>query len=200
MGKAKNEQIARILIVDDDPIVAESLGEFLSREGYETATAFNGEEALEKLGQAERESGPSQGARPFAVVLSDVAMPGIDGMELLRRVVKEHAGTVMLMLTGYGTIESAVQAVRLGQIVARDPSSQPSEGEGVCGAGVRVDPRDAFRERAVWACEGVVHGRAHGQGGEVFGGGRGDDFPGRDQLGVAWDAAQAAAGVAGAAV
>jgi len=114
MGKAKNEQIARILIVDDDPIVAESLGEFLSREGYETATAFNGEEALEKLGQAERESGPSQGARPFAVVLSDVAMPGIDGMELLRRVVKEHAGTVMLMLTGYGTIESAVQAVRLG--------------------------------------------------------------------------------------
>ncbi|MGQ0627375.1 MAG: sigma-54-dependent transcriptional regulator, partial [Phycisphaerales bacterium] len=101
---------ARILVVDDDPIVAESLSEFLRAEGYSTATSFNAQEALATLADAEKE----QGEGAFALVVSDVAMPGMDGMELLRRIGKQHAGTVVIMLTGYGTIESAVQAVRLG--------------------------------------------------------------------------------------
>jgi DNA-binding NtrC family response regulator len=107
---------ARILIVDDDPIVAESLGEFLSAEGHAVSTAFNGEEALAALVQAEREGTAVQPARPFEVVLTDASMPGMDGMELLRRVAVKHPRTVVVMLTGYGTIESAVQAVRLGAI------------------------------------------------------------------------------------
>ncbi len=109
------ETKARVLIVDDDPIVTESLRDFMTGEGYDAATANSGGEALETLAAAERAGeGGGTPPRPFAVMLSDVAMPGIGGMELLRRCAKEHPGTVVLMLTGYGTIEQAVEAVRLG--------------------------------------------------------------------------------------
>jgi DNA-binding NtrC family response regulator len=105
---------ARILVVDDDPIVAESLAEFLAAEGHEPATALDGQEALHTLEQAENAGTAVSTSRPFDVVITDVAMPKVDGMELLRRIAKNHPQTVVLMLTGYGTIESAVQAVRLG--------------------------------------------------------------------------------------
>ncbi|MCW5765112.1 MAG: sigma-54-dependent Fis family transcriptional regulator [Phycisphaeraceae bacterium] len=100
---------ARILVVDDDPIVAESLAEFARAEGHEPATARSGDEALAALAAAE-------GTRPFAVMLADMSMPGMDGMELLRRAAEAHPATVSLVLTGYGTIESAVAAVRLGAV------------------------------------------------------------------------------------
>ena len=125
---ARHDGPARILIVDDDPIVGESLGDFLRLEGYETALALNGLEALDALADAASPppgrvnggaaSGGTSAAvaapRPFSLVLTDSSMPGIDGMELLRRVAKNHPGVAVIMLTGYGTIENAVQAVRLG--------------------------------------------------------------------------------------
>lgn len=100
----------RILIVDDDPVAAESLADYLAEENYEPATAFNGAEALHLLAQREKEG------RPIAVVLCDVSMPQMTGHDLLRRVTKEHPSAAVLMLTGYGTIESAVEAVRLGAV------------------------------------------------------------------------------------
>ncbi len=106
----------RVLIVDDDAIAAESLADFLAEERFETAIAFNGEDALAALQNAERPGGPGHPPRPFSVVISDCAMPGMSGLELLKRVTKEHPGVAMLMLTGYGTIENAVQAVRLGAV------------------------------------------------------------------------------------
>ncbi len=132
---------ARILIVDDDPIVAESLCEFLQSEGYKTTTALNGEEAISTLVAAEKQASPL--APPFALVISDVAMPGIDGIELLRRIVKHHPGTVVLMLTGYGTIESAVQAVRLG---AADYLTKP-----VVDDELRIALERALRQQALLA-------------------------------------------------
>ncbi|MGH7132945.1 MAG: sigma-54-dependent transcriptional regulator [Phycisphaerales bacterium] len=109
-----NNTSARILVVDDDPIVAESLAEFLQEEGHDAATAFNGAEALDALAKADRGETANQAARPYSVVVADVSMPVIDGMQLLERITKEHPGTSVLMLTGYGTIENAVRAVRLG--------------------------------------------------------------------------------------
>ncbi len=110
-----DEHPPRVLIVDDDPIVGESLGEFLRLEGYETALALSAPEALAALGHA---GGAGDGAgprgRPFALVLTDSTMPGMDGMELLARIVKHHPGVGVIMLTGYGTIENAVLAVRMG--------------------------------------------------------------------------------------
>src|SRR5690606_29916329 len=103
-------QRLRVLVVDDDPIAAESLAEFLHAEGHIAATAFNAEEALAALAQ----TGGSERGGPFNIVISDVSMPGMGGIELLRRIGKEHPGVVVIMLTGYGTIESAVEALRLG--------------------------------------------------------------------------------------
>jgi DNA-binding NtrC family response regulator len=123
MSTSGNTQRFKVLIVDDDPIVADSLAEFLKREGYEPFTAGNGEEALAALAAAEAQpaantqrsaSAQAAGPQPFALLITDVSMPGMGGMELLRKLAKDHPGTVPLVITGYGTIESAVQALRLG--------------------------------------------------------------------------------------
>ena len=100
-------QPTRILIVDDDPIVAESLADFLSDEGYSTATAGDGQEALDLL-EAPR---PKVNGGPFGIVITDLNMPRCDGMELLRRIRGSHPSVVPIVITGFGKIESAVEAV-----------------------------------------------------------------------------------------
>ncbi|MCC7012453.1 MAG: sigma-54-dependent Fis family transcriptional regulator [Planctomycetes bacterium] len=94
---------ARILIVDDERYVRESLSEMLSAEGYACAVAGSLSEALEQLG-------PS-GAQ---VVVSDLKMPGGDGIELLTALRKQGATLPVLMMTGVGTVSDAVRAVQAG--------------------------------------------------------------------------------------
>ncbi len=128
-GSSAAHDRPRILVVDDDPIVAESIAEFLRLEGFNCATACDGEEALQML-QSASEAGnpnaanppPSTGklrlvghvAQPFGVVVADVSMPRCDGMELLRRLRKSHPSVVPIIITGFGKIEQAVEAVKLG--------------------------------------------------------------------------------------
>ncbi|RNC81033.1 MAG: sigma-54-dependent Fis family transcriptional regulator [Phycisphaera sp.] len=95
----------RILIVDDDPIVAESLEELLRVSGYEVTSALSGSEALELITAA--------GRAPDAII-TDVFMPGMDGLALMREIKELRIGSAVIMLTGYGTVESAVEALRLG--------------------------------------------------------------------------------------
>jgi two-component system response regulator AtoC len=102
---------ARILIVDDDPIVAESLADFLSREGFDTATACDGREALTMLDDASSKAGGG-----FGIIIADMNMPRCDGMELLKGVRKSHESVAPIVVTGFGKIESAVEAVRLGAV------------------------------------------------------------------------------------
>ncbi|MBM4107830.1 MAG: sigma-54-dependent Fis family transcriptional regulator [Phycisphaerae bacterium] len=110
MGHGKRN---RVLVVDDDAFVAEALCEFLAGEGYDAQRASSGAEALGLLSHAERDgSGPGG----FAACICDLTMPGMDGVEVLRRIGKEHPGVAVVMLTGYGTIESAVSAVRAGAV------------------------------------------------------------------------------------
>jgi len=106
-GRSADAACARVLVVDDDPIVADSLTEFLRVEGHEAATAFNAGEALAMLEQADS-------TRPFEIVIADVSMPGMDGVEMLKEIQRREMGAVVLMLTAYGTIESAVDAIKLG--------------------------------------------------------------------------------------
>jgi DNA-binding NtrC family response regulator len=134
---------ARLLIVDDDPIVAESLAEFLRAEGYDVSTALDGEEGLAALQDAARGGSAGAPPRPFHVVITDVAMPKLDGMELLRRITRDHPSTAVLVLTGYGTIEAAVQAVRLG---AADYLTKP-----VVDAELRIALERALRQQALQA-------------------------------------------------
>lgn len=99
-----------VLIVDDDPIVRRSLCGFLSQEGLEVSEAPGVQQALALL---ERES---RKGRCIDLVLTDVAMPDRDGRELLREIGSRHPTVAVVMLTAYGTIESAVDALRLGAV------------------------------------------------------------------------------------
>jgi len=93
----------RILVVDDDPIVCGSLGELLRFEGYAVETASDGEEALALL---EKDS--------YNLVIADVSMPGVTGFELLKKAKQEHPLTEVILSTAYGTVEHAVEAIKLG--------------------------------------------------------------------------------------
>ncbi|MCK5564162.1 MAG: sigma-54-dependent Fis family transcriptional regulator [Planctomycetes bacterium] len=94
---------ANVLIVDDDNIILDSLCEFMNLEGYETTPAASFAQAAEKLK-----------AQTFSLVITDVNMPDGDGFELLKLIKKKYKGTVAIVITGYGTIESAVEAIKIG--------------------------------------------------------------------------------------
>ncbi|TVQ31396.1 MAG: sigma-54-dependent Fis family transcriptional regulator [Phycisphaeraceae bacterium] len=142
--KLSTGERSRVLIVDDDPIVADSLAEFLVAEGYDAATAFNAHEALEVLADAERpDAGVDALPRPFNVVITDVNMPGMDGIELLRKINEKHSSTVVLVLTAYGSIESAVDAVKLG---AADYLTKP-----LVDSELRISLEKALRQQALLA-------------------------------------------------
>ncbi len=93
----------RIFVVDDDRIILDSLGEFLRLEGYEVDGAVNVPDTLEALSRT-----------PYNVVITDVNMPESDGFELLRIIRQRYPDVVVIMITGYGTIESAVEAIKMG--------------------------------------------------------------------------------------
>jgi len=131
------QRSARVLIVDDDPIVAESLAEFMRGEGHGAATAFNGVEALAALEAAEAEGDA------FRVVVCDVSLPGMSGIELLRRIVRERPGTAVVMLTGYANVETAVEALRIGAV---DYLTKP-----VVDEELRVALERALRQQALMA-------------------------------------------------
>ncbi|MCP4250909.1 MAG: sigma-54-dependent Fis family transcriptional regulator [bacterium] len=97
------EPKGRIFVVDDDRIILDSLGEFLRLEGYEVDGATTAAAAVAAL---ER--------RPCNIVITDINMPDSDGFELLRILRKRFPDVVTIMITGYGTIESAVEAIKMG--------------------------------------------------------------------------------------
>jgi DNA-binding NtrC family response regulator len=135
---------ARILVVDDDPIVADSLVEFLRAEGHEVASCAGGAEALDALAQAENPpASATRKPRPYNLVLSDVAMPTMSGLDLLRTLGERFPYIVAIMLTGYGTIESAVEAIRAG---ASDYLSKP-----VVDSELRLAIGRALRQQALLA-------------------------------------------------
>ncbi len=92
-----------ILIVDDEVSILKSLSGILQDEGFETITATNGYEALQRI----EEEAPD-------MVLLDIWMPGMDGIDTLREIKKQHPSVQVVMITGHGTIETAVSATKMG--------------------------------------------------------------------------------------
>jgi len=92
-----------ILVIDDDKIILDSLCEFLSLEGFQTSGAETRKSALTKL---EEEN--------YCLVLTDVNLPDGDGLELLDVIKRNYPQTVVIVITGYGTIDSAVRAIKSG--------------------------------------------------------------------------------------
>lgn len=105
----------RILIIDDDPIVSQSLSDVLTAKGYEIATAYNRDEAMDILAAAEH-GVPGQAQRMFHVVITDINIAGAGAGEqnLIKEIKTKFSDLVVIVVTAYGTIESAVNAIKQG--------------------------------------------------------------------------------------
>lgn len=93
----------KILLIDDSQEILDSLSEFLRSEGYDFDTASDGASGISKI---EKDS--------YDIVVTDFKMPGVDGMEVLKYVKENSPETICIILTGYGTIKNAVEAVKKG--------------------------------------------------------------------------------------
>jgi putative nucleotidyltransferase with HDIG domain len=92
-----------VLVVDDEPFIRDILADFLAMEGYSVRTANDGHAALAELR-----------GTPFDVIVSDLKMPNLGGLELLREVTQAYPSTLMVIMTGFGTVETAIHAMKQG--------------------------------------------------------------------------------------
>jgi DNA-binding NtrC family response regulator len=95
----------QILVVDDEEAVRRGIAQVLGRRQLTVATAASANEALEILNQ-----------RPFAIILLDIKLPDVDGIEFLRLLRKDFPETAIIMITGYPTIQGAVECIKLGAL------------------------------------------------------------------------------------
>ena len=93
----------KVLVVDDEDVVCKSCKAILKEEGCEVETAYSGAEALQVMG-----------AQDFDVVITDLRMPGMDGMELLTEIKHEAPSTAVILITGYSTVQTAIEAIKCG--------------------------------------------------------------------------------------
>ncbi|MCK6623413.1 MAG: sigma-54-dependent Fis family transcriptional regulator [Calditrichaceae bacterium] len=97
------KKIGRVMVVDDEESIREVLSNYLESLGYEVQTASDGQDALGKF-----EAGA------YDLIVSDLLMPVVDGLELLRKVREKDRDVIFLMITGYPSIETAVEAIKKG--------------------------------------------------------------------------------------
>lgn len=93
----------RILVIDDEPDVVKMVQRVLLLEDYEVSTSTNGEQALAKLQET-----------PFDLVITDIRMPGMNGLEVIHRVKEVDASIEIIVLSGYATLENAIEALKEG--------------------------------------------------------------------------------------
>ncbi|MBN1273084.1 MAG: sigma-54-dependent Fis family transcriptional regulator [Candidatus Aminicenantes bacterium] len=93
----------KIHVIDDEPVIHEVLGDLLQSEGYEVVISSNGEEALEK-----------NFSNDFDLVLLDLLMPGLDGITVLKRLKEKDPLGVVIIITAYASVESAISAMKIG--------------------------------------------------------------------------------------
>ena len=91
-----------LLLVDDDPFILTGIGKDLEAEGYRVETASSGEEACQKLEQT-----------AYDLIITDLVMDRVDGIQVLKKAKETHPETMVLILTGYGNMSSAIDALRL---------------------------------------------------------------------------------------
>jgi len=107
----------KTLIIDDEPGIRQQLGFVLEDEGYEVYTASTGLEGLSKIE-----------SQKFDIVITDLMLPDLDGMEIVSKTKKIHPETMVVMITGHGSIEKAVEAIKAG---ADDYIPKPLDGDEV---------------------------------------------------------------------
>ena len=103
MYESTHEGSPRILVVDDEEVIRDILSDFLAMEGFEVRTAVDGTDALTQLGSTH-----------FDLVLSDLKMPHMGGIELLDAITEHAPHVVTIIMTGFGTVETAIDAMKRG--------------------------------------------------------------------------------------
>jgi DNA-binding NtrC family response regulator len=93
----------RVLVVDDEKFIRDILADFLTMEGYAVRTADDGTQAVAELSRSN-----------FALILSDLKMPKMGGLELLQHVAKMQPEALTVIMTGFGTVETAIDAMKHG--------------------------------------------------------------------------------------
>lgn len=100
---ATRPETTSVLVVDDERLIRETLAEYLQQQGFRVETADSGEAALAAVRK-----------RPFDVVLCDINLPGLDGIEVLERLSRSNPETFVLLVTAYATVDTAVEAFQKG--------------------------------------------------------------------------------------
>src|SRR5258708_37772620 len=108
---------AHIMVVDDEGAIRYSISKTLQRVGYQVSAAASGEEALEMLEE-----------QNFDVVLTDIRMPGLTGVELLAKIKEKAPDSIVILMTGYASLGTAVESLRLG---AHDYLIKPSSSQDI---------------------------------------------------------------------
>lgn len=98
-----NPRDAKILIIDDEPTICDACSEILTSKNFQVETAMNGEDGLKKFGEFSPD-----------IVFIDLKMPGIGGMDVLKHIVESKTNTIPIVITGYASIESAVESMKNG--------------------------------------------------------------------------------------
>src|SRR5947207_6079120 len=98
-----HEESPRVLVVDDEKVIREILSDFLTMEGYVVRTVEDGVEALKELQR-----------RSYNLVISDLKMPNMGGLELIERITALQIPVLTVIMTGFGTVETAIEAMKQG--------------------------------------------------------------------------------------
>jgi DNA-binding response OmpR family regulator len=117
MDNALQAETANVLVVDDEGANRYSVCKTLQKVGYYVSEAADGHDALDLLSKQQ-----------FDVVLTDIKMPGIDGVDLLRKIKEQSPDAIVILMTGYASLSSAVEALRLG---AHDYLIKPSTSQDI---------------------------------------------------------------------
>jgi DNA-binding response OmpR family regulator len=126
---AESPDAANILVVDDERVIREILAEFLTLEGFSVHTVEDGAKALAELR-----------LRPYDLLITDLKMPRVSGLQLLERIEAERLGVLTVLMTGFGTVETAIEAMKKG---AYDYLLKPFKVEEV----IHVVRRALYRQR-----------------------------------------------------
>lgn len=129
MQAAESAEAARILVVDDERVIREILAEFLTLEGFSVHTVEDGEKALTELR-----------LHPYDLLITDLKMPRLSGLQLLEKIEAERLGVLTVLMTGFGTVETAIEAMKKG---AYDYLLKPFKVEEV----IHVVERALYRQR-----------------------------------------------------
>ena len=110
-------ETAHVLVVDDEGAIRYSVSKTLQRVGYHVGEAASGEEALDLMKKSH-----------FDVILTDIRMPGLSGVDLLKRIKDQAPDAIVILMTGYASLGTAVEALRLG---AHDYLIKPSSSQDI---------------------------------------------------------------------